>query len=74
MISETDARQSPMSEPQMDALLAHGRALFDYIPPCPWNPFPRDSPWGRKIEFAYRLDQHHKRRRLALKESSNADQ
>ena len=23
---------------------------------CPWNPFPRDSEWGRKIDDWYRTD------------------
>ncbi len=22
-----------------------------YIPPCPWNPFPHDSKWGRQFEL-----------------------
>ncbi|NNM75008.1 hypothetical protein [Enterovirga aerilata] len=35
---------------------------------CPWNPFPADSPWGRKIEEAYARQQAG---RLALQEDRN---
>lgn len=57
--------------PPIEVIEAYGRAFASYIGPCPWNPFPRSSEWGRKIEEYYREDQT--RRRAAL-EASRHDQ
>ena len=32
---------------------------------CPYNPFPPESSWGRKLEEAHRIDQAEKARRRA---------
>lgn len=43
------------------------KALFPSRPQsrCPWNPFPARSPWGRKLDEMYRLDQAKAARRHA---------
>jgi hypothetical protein len=43
--------------------LAYAQAQIDYVGPCPWNPFPRTSPWGRGIDESYRRQQIARRRR-----------
>lgn len=54
MPSPTKDTPSPIA---IEAMKNAARAMIDYIEPCPWNPFPRDSPWGREIERQYRKDQ-----------------
>lgn len=51
-----------LTEAQKSAAIAYGRVLQERIPPCPWNPFPRDSDWGREIERHY-VEAELKRRR-----------
>lgn len=39
------------------------QAISERVPPCPWNPFPWDSPWGREIERRYQEEQRRQRRK-----------
>lgn len=50
-----------MTSVQIEAMKKYAESLIGYISPCPWNPFPRDSKWGRQIEEQYRRDQINKR-------------
>lgn len=54
-----------MTPVQIETMKKYAEAMIDYIPPCPWNPFPRTSKWGRQIEEQYRRDQIAKRLGLA---------
>ncbi len=51
-----------MTPVQIEAMRNAVAAMLDYIPPCPWNPFPLDCKWGRMIEDEYRREQIRKRR------------
>lgn len=46
---------------QIEVMKKYAEAMINYIPPCPWNPFPISSKWGRQIEEQYRKDQIAKR-------------
>jgi hypothetical protein len=43
---------------------------MNYIGPCPWNPFPRNSHWGRMIDDAYRRDELCRRRAIFQSEGN----
>lgn len=49
----------------LEAMCALSMAEANYIPPCPWNPFPPDDVWGREVERRYRADQIKRRAALA---------
>lgn len=53
-----------MTTVQTEAMKKYAETMIDYIPPCPWNPFPRDSEWGQQIERGWRKFQASKRRRI----------
>lgn len=45
--------EKPVADP--DDMRRYAQAVEDaWIEPCPWNPFPSESPWGRAIEEGYR--------------------
>lgn len=46
-----------LTKAERRAMERFAAALIERIPPCPWNPFPRDSEWGRKIEAYWQRDQ-----------------
>jgi hypothetical protein len=57
-----------LTEPTRQYMAAYGAHLAsdEYVPPCPWNPFPASSPWGLEIDKRYRESVLRKRRRAAL--------
>lgn len=57
-----------LTDSEITCMREYGWVLAQYIPPCPWNPFPHDSDGGRKIEQQYVMDEMAKRRRDALQD------
>jgi len=39
-----------------DILRAYANAILMSPHRCPWNPFPANSPWGKRIDEHYRRD------------------
>jgi hypothetical protein len=35
---------------------------------CPWNPFPRNSPWGQRVDELYRQDRSRDRIRARIEQ------
>ena len=54
-----------LTDAEIRAMKRFASSMADHIPPCPWNPFPRNSEWGRKIEAYWRRYQLAALRALA---------
>lgn len=53
-----------MKSMPVSILAAIAPVLSERVEPCPWNPFPPDSHWGREIENRYQEDRRRQRREV----------
>lgn len=60
-----------LTDAEIRAMKRFASSMADHIPPCPWNPFPLDSEWGRKIEADWRRNQLYGRQALNTSKGGN---